>query len=72
MDKAAAVLEIKEMLKSEGKEELMEFAEDLAGIGYKAVKIVIKHTDTKMDDVAISALDGVITDFIDGIDGEEG
>ena len=66
------VKEIKEMLELEGKAELMDFAEDLVEVGYKAIKIVIKHTDTKIDDLILAPLDGTIQKYIDGIDKKEG
>ena len=72
MNKEEVIKEIKEMLESEGKAELKEFAEDLAEIGYKAVKIVVKHSETKIDDMVIQAMDDKIQEFINKIDGQEG
>lgn len=63
--------QIKEMLKARGKEELLEFAEDLAELGYEALKIVVDASETKLDDLVVASLDSVIKDFIDGIDGKE-
>ena len=66
-----ALEEIKEMLKSEGKEDLVEFAEDLAGLGWESVKIFVKHSPTKIDDIVVATMDGVVTGFIDKIDGKK-
>ena len=59
------------MLKEEGKAELMEFAEDLAMICYKIVVIIVEESETKLDDVVLAALDGVIKKAIDKLDGKE-
>ena len=72
MDKEVLKEEIKAMLESKGKSELKEFAEDIAKVAYEVIKIVVKHSENKIDDVALSALDGVIVDFLDKIDGQEG
>lgn len=72
MNKDEVIKEIKEMLESEGKAELKEFAEDLAEIGYKAIKIIVKHSENKIDDVVLASLDGKIQEFLDKIDGQEG
>ena len=71
MNKEEVIEEIKEMLKVEGKAELMEFAEDFARLGYKAVKIVVKHSENKVDDMIIATMDAKILEFIGKIDGKE-
>lgn len=72
MDKNAVLEKIKEMLKSKGKDELLEFAEDMAELGYECIKIVVNESETKMDDIVLASLDGVIKEYIDKIDGKEG
>jgi len=72
MDKKLVLAEIKEMYKAEGKEHLLEFAEDIAILGWKSLKIVAKHTDNKLDDMAVAAGDAVVMDLLDKIDGKEG
>lgn len=71
MDKKAMLDEMKELLKSKGKEELLETAEDTAVIGWELVKIVAKHSDNKLDDMAVAAGDSVVKELIDKIDGKD-
>lgn len=72
MNKKEIVEEIKEMLKEKGKAELMEFAEDMAELGWESVKIVVSKTENKIDDMVVASLDSMVKSYIDEIDGEEG
>lgn len=71
MNKEQVMGKIKAMLKEEGKEHLMEFAEDLAELGWKAAKIVVEESETKIDDLVVASIDGVVVDLLDKIDGKE-
>lgn len=64
--------EVGEKLKSQGKEHLMDFAEDVAEMGWEIIKIAAKHNDITLDDVFIGMVDGAVKKIIDGIDGKEG
>lgn len=70
-DKKAFEAELKEYLKSKGREELMEAIEETVDLAYGAVKILVKHTDNGIDDMALAALDSTVKDLIDKIDGKE-
>ncbi len=70
--KDRVISRVKEMLEAEGKQHLLEFAEEIAGLVYKILVIVVEETETKIDDVIMASLDGVIKKAIDGIDGQEG
>lgn len=72
MDKNEVLEKIKKMLEERGKAELKEFAEDMAEIGYECIKIVVEESETKVDDIVLASLDGVIKEYIDKIDGKEG
>jgi len=69
-NKEAFKAEVKEKLKIEGKEHLMEFAEDVAEMGWEIVKIAAKHNDITMDEAFIAMVDGAMKNLIDGIDGK--
>jgi len=71
MNKDEVLVKIKEMLKEEGKEHLIEFAEDMARLGWKAAKIVVDASENKIDDLVVASIDGVVLDLIDKIDGKE-
>lgn len=71
-NKEAFKKEIEEKLKSEGKEHLMEFAEDIAMMGWEVAKIAVKHTDTALDDAFVGMVDEAVKKMIDKIDGKEG
>lgn len=71
MEKEQVLEQIKKMLEEKGKAELKEFAEDMAELGYEAVKIVVAASETKVDDIVLASLDGVIREYIDKIDGKE-
>lgn len=71
MDKKELIEELKVMLKEEGKEHLMEFAEELAFVGIKAVKVIVEKSENKIDDVVFAALEGVLKEAADKIDGED-
>lgn len=68
MNKKVLIEKIKVMMKEEGKGHLLEFAEDIVSMIYKIIKIVVEETETKMDDVVLAAIDGLIKDAIDKID----
>ena len=62
----------KELLKSQGKEHLSEFVEDVAFTGWDIIKLVAKHTEGFMiDDMVVASMDGTVKDLIDKIDGEK-
>lgn len=63
---------VKEMLELEGKQHLMEFAEEIASLVYKILVIVVEETETKLDDLVLTSLESMIKKAIDGIDGQEG
>lgn len=63
--------ELKELLKSRGKEELSEALEDFVELAYEALKLLVKHSDNKIDDVILATLDELIDSVIDKIDGKQ-
>jgi hypothetical protein len=70
--KERVLVRVKEMLEAEGKQHLMEFAEEIAGVIYKVLVIIVEETETKLDDMVLSSMEDMIKKAIDGIDGTEG
>lgn len=70
MDKKVIIEKVKVMLEEKGKSHLMEFAEDLAEMAWEVVKLVVEESETKLDDVVVAALDGVIVSYLEKIDGK--
>jgi len=72
MNKEELLEEVKTMLKLKGKEHLLDFAEELCELAWDVVKVVVKKTETPMDDMVVAALDSMIDGLIDKVDGKEG
>lgn len=72
MDKKLFLEKVKEMLKAEGKEHLMEFAEEITLLAWKVIGVAIEMSDTKIDDVIYAQMDAFVKAYIDKIDGQEG
>lgn len=70
MDKKVIIEKVKAMLEEKGKAHLMEFAEDLAEMSWAIVGVIVEESDTKLDDVVYASLNGVVTKFLEGIDGK--
>ncbi len=70
MDKKLIIDKVKEVLEEKGKAHLLEFAAHLAELSWDTVTVVVKETETKIDDVVVASLDGVISTYLEGIDGK--
>lgn len=64
---------VKVLLKDQGKEHLMEFAEEIAGIGWEVIKVGAECTEGFVwDDMIVSTADSAVKKLVDMIDGKEG
>lgn len=64
---------VKVLLKEQGKEHLMEFAEEIAEIGWEVIKVAAECTEGFMlDDMITSSMDSTVKKLLDKIDGKEG
>lgn len=71
MDKELLLKRIKEMLKEEGKEHLLDFAEELAELAWKMIGVIVELSDTKIDDVVYAQMDAFVKGYLDKIDGKQ-
>ena len=63
---------VKVLLKEQGKEHLMEFAEEIAGIGWDIIKVGAACTEGFIwDDMIVNTMDSTVKKLIDKIDGKE-
>ncbi len=64
--------EVEKVLEEKGKTHLLEFAEDIAEVGFEVLKAFVKATDNKYDDMILATMTNFLNDLIDGIDKKEG
>lgn len=64
--------EVKELLKTQGKEDLLDFLEENVETSWEVIKIATKHSVNKIDDMVVMAMDSQVKELIDKIDGKEG
>lgn len=70
-NKEAFLAEAKELVKTQGKEDLSEFVEDVAIIGWDVIKLAAKHTEEfAIDDMIVGTMDSTVKGLIDKIDGK--
>lgn len=63
---------VEEKLKTEGKEHLMEFIEDIVDMSWEIIKIAALATEEFMwDDMVVQTVDSSIKKLIDGIHAEK-
>lgn len=70
-DKKAFEEELKAMLKAKGRESLLDTAEEFAEILLEALRIFVKHSENKIDDVVFATLESLLVKTIDGINKKE-
>lgn len=70
-NKEAFMDEAKVLVKAEGKEHLADFIEDVALVGWKVIKLAVKHSGLGIAALVVASLDPTVTDLIDKIDGKD-
>ena len=70
-NKEAFLAEAKVLVKTEGKEHLSDFIEDVALVGWKVIKLAVKHSGLTIAALIVASLDPTVTELIDKIDGKD-